>query len=157
MPDTITKEQRSKNMSRIRSKNTSPELQVRSALHRMGYRYRLHDKNLPGKPDIALKKYRTVIFVHGCFCHRHKDCKFAYTPKSRIDFWETKFKRNIERHEEVVTHLEKLGWKVLTVWECETSTSQELMGVLIDQLPNCCYDQIRMSNKRRLIWQVNKA
>jgi DNA mismatch endonuclease (patch repair protein) len=101
----------------------------------MGYRYRLHDKNLPGKPDIALKKYRTVIFVHGCFWHRHKNCKFAYTPKSRIDFWETKFKRNIGRHEEVVTQLEKLGWKVLTVWECEVSNSDWVREVLTSKIP----------------------
>lgn len=133
--DRISKEHRSWNMSRIRSKNTKPELKVRSMLHNMGYRFRLHKKDLPGKPDIVLSKYRTVIFVHGCFWHRHADCKFAYMPKSRIDFWETKFKSNIERHAEVVTHLEKLGWKVLTIWECETSTSQELTGMLINQLP----------------------
>ena len=128
--DRISKEHRSWNMSRIRSKNTEPELKVRSLLHRMGYRFRLHNKNLPGKPDIVLSKYRTVIFVHGCFWHRHTDCKFAYTPKSKVEFWEAKFKRNIERHEEVTKQLEKLGWKVLTIWECETSAPNELKKML---------------------------
>ncbi len=132
--DRISKEHRSWNMSRIRSVNTTPELKVRSALHRMGYRYRLHDKTLPGKPDIVLSKYRTVIFVHGCFWHRHTDCKFAYMPKSRIDFWETKFKRNIERHEEVSTRLEKLRWKVITVWECETANTDVLKEILTSKL-----------------------
>lgn len=132
--DRISKERRSWNMSRIRSKNTRPELKVRSMLNNMGYRFRLNKKDLPGKPDIVLSKYRTVIFVHGCFWHRHADCKFAYMPKSRSDFWETKFKRNIERHEEVSTHLEKLGWKVITVWECETSAPNELKKMLTTHL-----------------------
>jgi len=133
--DRISKERRSWNMSRIRSTNTKPERKVRSMLHHMGYRFRLHKKDLPGKPDIVLSKHRKVIFVHGCFWHRHTDCKFAYTPKSRVEFWEAKFKRNIERHEEVTKQLEELGWNVTTIWECETSSSQELMGVLINQLP----------------------
>lgn len=133
--DRISEEHRSWNMSRIRSKNTKPELKVRSVLHNMGYRFRLHSNKLPGKPDIVLSKYRTVIFVHGCFWHRHTDCKLAYTPKSRIDFWETKFQNNIERHEEVVVQLEKLGWRVLTIWECETSTPQYIKEILVKQLP----------------------
>ena len=108
-------------MSRIKSSNTKPELTVRSILHRMGYRFRLHRKDLPGKPDIVLPKYKTVIFVHGCFWHRHKDCKYAYTPKSRIDFWERKFKANINRDLDVKKRLKELGWKVLVIWECEIS------------------------------------
>ena len=108
-------------MSRIKSSNTKPELTVRSILHRMGYRFRLHRKDLPGKPDIVLPKYKTVIFVHGCFWHRHEGCKYAYTPKSRIDFWERKFKANINRDLDVKKRLKELRWKVLVIWECEIS------------------------------------
>jgi DNA mismatch endonuclease (patch repair protein) len=84
-------------MSRIKDRNTKPEIIVRKALHRLGYRFRLHRKDLPGRPDIVLPKYKTVIFVHGCYWHRHKGCKYAYTPKSRVEFWERKFKENSER------------------------------------------------------------
>ena len=97
MTDILSKERRSWNMSRIRGSDTKPELLVRSLLHRMGYRFRLHRKDLPGRPDIVLPKYRTVIFVHGCFWHRHKGCKYAYTPKSRTDFWQNKFQGTVER------------------------------------------------------------
>ena len=90
-------EQRSRNMSAIKSKNTKPEIKVRKALHSMGYRFRLHKKDLPGSPDIVLPKYKTVIFVHGCFWHRHQNCKYASNPKTRREFWEKKFKENIER------------------------------------------------------------
>ncbi|RZB35059.1 MAG: DNA mismatch endonuclease, patch repair protein [Desulfobacteraceae bacterium Eth-SRB1] len=119
--DKLTPEHRSWNMSRIRSGNTKPELLVRSLLHRMGYRFRLHRKDLPGKPDIVLPKYRTVIFVHGCFWHRHEDCKYAYIPKSRREFWDNKFKTNIERDKKVNQKLMNLGWKVNIIWECELS------------------------------------
>ena len=108
-------------MSRIRSGNTKPELLVRSLLHRMGYRFRLHQKDLPGKPDIVLPKYKTVIFVHGCFWHRHENCKYAYMPKSRQKFWNNKFKTNIERDKKVNQQLKNLGWKVNIIWECELS------------------------------------
>ncbi|WP_432799923.1 very short patch repair endonuclease [Poriferisphaera sp. WC338] len=118
MVDRLSKSQRSWNMSRIKSRDTKPEIAVRSALHRMGYRFRLNRKDLPGKPDIVLPKYKTVIFVHGCFWHRHEGCKYSYMPKSRIEFWEKKFKRNVERDAEVRKQLEDLGWKVVVVWEC---------------------------------------
>lgn len=108
-------------MSRIRAKNTKPELFTRSMLHRMGYRYRLHVKELPGKPDIVLPKYHTVVFVNGCFWHGHRGCKYAYKPKSRESFWSTKFKDNMKRDNEVSQQLNELGWKVLVIWECETS------------------------------------
>ena len=121
MVDHLTKEKRSWNMSRIRSGNTKPELLVRSLLHRMGYRFRLHQKDLPGKPDIVLPKYKTVIFVHGCFWHRHENCKYAYMPKSRQKFWNNKFKTNIERDKKVNQQLKNLGWKVNIIWECELS------------------------------------
>ncbi len=106
-------------MSRIRAENTRPEVLIRSALHRMGYRFRLHVRTLPGSPDIVLPKLKTVIFVHGCFWHRHPKCKYAYNPKSRIDFWQTKFRRNVERDQAVIKKLRALGWKVKIVWECQ--------------------------------------
>lgn len=118
--DTISKEKRSWNMGQIRSKNTKPEIIVRQILHKSGYRFRIHRKDLPGCPDIVLPKYKTVIQVHGCFWHRHKNCKFAYTPKTRNDFWENKFNVNIERDKHMITSLQNLGWKVIIVWECET-------------------------------------
>jgi len=119
MADILTKEKRSWNMSRIRSKDTIPEKIVRSTLHQMGYRFRLHVKDLPGKPDIVLTKYKTVIFVHGCFWHRHPRCKYAYTPKSRIEFWNKKFKDNIKRFTTVEKELKELNWKIVVIWECE--------------------------------------
>jgi len=128
--DRISPEHRSWNMSRIHSGNTKPEIIVRSLLHRMGCRFRLHRKDLPGKPDIVLPKYRTVIFVHGCFWHRHSGCRYAYTPKSRINFWEEKFSRNIERDHEAKDKLKILNWKVLTIWECETRDMQSLITKL---------------------------
>ena len=109
-------------MSRIRSRDTKPEMVVRRLLHSLGHRYRLHRKGLPGKPDIVLPKYRTVIFVHGCFWHRHPGCKYAYTPKSRLEFWNKKFDENVRRDRENKKALRKLGWKVIVVWECEINT-----------------------------------
>jgi DNA mismatch endonuclease (patch repair protein) len=121
-------------MSRIRGANTKPEIRVRSLLHHMGYRFRLHRKDLPGKPDIVLPKYETVIFVHGCFWHRHPDCQFAYTPKSRVEFWTKKFARNVERHDEVEAELTSLGWNVVVVWECETRDEETLYELLTERL-----------------------
>ena len=117
--DKITKEKRSWNMSRVRSKNTKPELLVRSSLHKMGYRFRLHVKRLPGNPDVVLPKYKAVIFVHGCFWHQHTGCKKATHPKQNLDFWKEKLARNIERDKQVDKELKHLGWNVLTIWECE--------------------------------------
>lgn len=124
--DKLTKEHRSWNMGRIRSGNTKPELMVRSLLHKMGYRFRLHRKNLPGKPDIVLPKYKTVIFVNGCFWHRHAGCAKAYTPKSRVDFWEDKFRSNIERDNKAQDELKILGWKVIVIWECELADPESV-------------------------------
>ena len=112
-------EQRSMNMSAIKSKNTKPEIKVRKVLHSMGYRFRLHRKDLPGSPDIVLPKYKTVIFVHGCFWHRHKNCKYASTPKTRQEFWEAKFRENINRDKLNQENLSSKGWKIIIVWECE--------------------------------------
>jgi DNA mismatch endonuclease (patch repair protein) len=130
MVDSLSRKHRSWNMSRIRSRDTGPELLVRSALHRAGYRFRLHSKVLPGRPDIVLPKYHTVVFVHGCFWHRHKGCRFAYTPKSRVAFWNEKFRSNIERDRRNSKALRKLGWRVLTVWECQATSPERLLSKL---------------------------
>ena len=113
-------------MSRIKNRDTKPEIIVRSLLHRMGYRFRLHRTDLPGKPDIVLPRYKTVVFVHGCFWHRLKGCKFAYTPKSRVAFWKEKFRKNVERDKQVKKQLRSLDWKVVVVWECEVSRIDDL-------------------------------
>jgi DNA mismatch endonuclease (patch repair protein) len=113
-------------MLRIKESNTKPELAVRSLLHRMGYRFRLHKVDLPGKPDIVLSRYKTVIFVHGCFWHRHKDCRFPYTPKSRTEFWLKKLESNVVRDNQVKFDLELSGWRVITVWECELRELDQL-------------------------------
>ena len=128
--DHLSKEKRSWNMSRIRSKNTKPEILVRSQLHRSGYRFRLHVKDLPGKPDIVLPKYKSVIFVNGCFWHRHRGCKYAYKPKSKVKFWNRKFTQNIKRQEEVTKQLRKLKWNVLVIWECEVNNEKTFKKVL---------------------------
>jgi len=119
--DRISKELRSWNMSRVRSKNTNPEMIVRSFLHKNGFRFRLHVKNLPGHPDIVLPKYKTVVDVRGCFWHRHKGCKKATMPSTNADFWKNKFKQNIERDKQHAKELKALGWNLIVVWECETS------------------------------------
>jgi len=124
--DQLSKEHRSWNMSRIRSKNTSPEKAMRSLLHRLGYRFRLHRKDLPGQPDIVLPRFQTVIFVHGCYWHRHKSCKYAYTPKTHIEFWQRKFDENVERDKRILTSISKRGWRILIVWECEISNEESL-------------------------------
>lgn len=134
MADTLSTEKRSWNMSRIRGKDTQPELIVRSILHRYGFRFRLHHKGLPGKPDIVLRKYKTVILVHGCFWHRHNNCPDATTPKSRSGYWENKFKENTERDKRTTEALKNSGWKVIIVWECETSKPEKLINRLIEEI-----------------------
>ena len=125
-------EQRSRNMSAIKSKNTKPEIKVRKVLHSMGYRFRLHSKDLPGSPDIVLPKYKTVIFVHGCFWHRHENCKYASTPKTRKDFWNKKFKENIKRDSEIQDKIKNLDWRSVVIWECETKNIENLRDKIID-------------------------
>ena len=117
-------------MSRIGSRDTKPELVVRSALHRMGYRFRLHRKDLPGTPDIVLPRHGTVIFVHGCFWHRHKGCSACYTPKTRTEFWKKKFGDNVRRDRRNTRLLRQRGWKVFVVWECETGSDSKLQRLL---------------------------
>lgn len=118
MADIVSPEQRSRNMSAIHSKNTKPEVYLRKLLFADGYRYRIADKTIPGHPDIFLRKYNTAIFVHGCFWHRHQDCKYAYTPKTKVDFWQKKFDDNVRRDAVVGEELKKRGIKCLIVWEC---------------------------------------
>ena len=117
--DTFTKEIRSRNMSHIRSKDTSPELILRHYLFSKGLRYRINDKLLPGKPDIVLKRYKTAIFVHGCFWHCHEGCKYFVIPKSNQDYWIKKLNRNKERDQETFQKLKEMGWNIIIVWECE--------------------------------------
>ena len=117
----MSKSKRSKLMSRIRSKDTEPEMIVRKTVHALGYRYRLHRRDLPGTPDLVFSGSRKVVFVHGCFWHRHKGCQNATEPKTRPDFWKKKFRRNVERDKEAIAKLEAMGWQVLIIWECETS------------------------------------
>lgn len=119
MPDVHTPEQRHKNMAAIHSSSTKPELKLRRALWSLGFRYRINEKHLPGKPDIVLPKYRTVIFIHGCFWHGHKDCRYYTVPKTNTEFWTAKVTRNKQRDQEVWRQLEAKGWYVIIVWECE--------------------------------------
>lgn len=130
MVDSLSKKHRSWNMSRIQAKNTKPEMIVRSMIHKWGFRFSLHRKDLPGKPDIVLPKYETVIFVHGCFWHRHPRCKYAYTPKSRVEFWEQKFTDNVKRDRRNRRELRKLGWDAVIVWECLTKDVDKLAAYL---------------------------
>lgn len=116
--DIKSKEARSQNMSRIRSKNTKPEIYFRKLLFAKGYRYRIADKSIPGHPDAFLRKYNTAVFVHGCFWHRHQGCKYAYNPKSRIEFWQKKFDDNVRRDAVVRTALRENKIKCLVIWEC---------------------------------------
>lgn len=147
MADLLTSNQRSYCMSRIRGKNTKPEILVRKGLHARGFRFRLHNRKLPGSPDIVLPKYGVAIMVNGCFWHGHKGCQYANEPKSNIGFWQAKIARNRHRDEVTVAHLEALGWHVITIWECE------LRGVdksdrRIDELVNEIYDAGLMKQKR---------
>ncbi len=136
MADVHSKEIRSYNMSRIRGKDTKPELVVRKFLFSQGFRYRLHNKNLPGKPDIVLSKYRTVIFIHGCFWHGHTDCKYFVVPKTRTDWWIKKINNNINNDRNALVTLADLGWKIIILWECQLKkhTIQKTLGALPAQI-----------------------
>lgn len=118
MSDTLTNEQRHHWMSQIRSKNTKPEVLVRKELFRRGYRYRINVSKLPGKPDIVLPKYKTVIFVNGCFWHGHEGCKHFVLPKSNVEYWQAKIRSNQRRDKNAIIMLQQIGWNVITIWEC---------------------------------------
>lgn len=127
---------RSALMQKVRQRHTKPELIVRRTVHALGYRFRLHRKDLPGSPDLALPKHKIAIFVHGCFWHRHPGCRLASTPKSNSEFWNDKFRRNVERDSRKETELRDLGWRVMVVWECETRDPENLRRLIknfIDQ------------------------
>ena len=130
--DFLTKEHRSWIMSRVKSKDTTPERIVRSYLFRHGFRFRLHVKNLPGHPDIVLPKYKTVIEIRGCFWHRHKGCKKATIPSSNTEYWLTKFKENVKRDKRHARELKALGWQLIVVWGCETTKKRFPPSVLSD-------------------------
>ena len=132
--DTASPEKRSWIMRQVKGRDTSPEKIVRSLLHRMGYRFRLQRDDLPGKPDIVLPRFKTVVFVNGCFWHRHSGCKRATTPATNVDYWQTKFERNVARDARNQAELEKMGWRVVIVWECELKDKTTLEKRLDDYL-----------------------
>ena len=151
MVDKLTSSQRSRCMSRIRGKNTKPEILVRKGLHARGFRFRLHNKKLPGSPDIVLPKYGVAIMVNGCFWHGHKGCRYATKPKTNIEFWETKIARNRHRDEVTTAHLEALGWTVITIWECELRNSSQL-----DDRLDALAEEIRYAGEVKRIRDINK-
>ena len=134
MTDTLTREERSRRMGLIRSRDTKPEIRVRRLLHSLGYRFRVRGLDLLGRPDVVFLPRRKAIFVHGCFWHRHPGCARTRTPKSRTEFWESKFRRNVDRDLEVMDGLTNMGWETLVVWECQTERIDELRPRLTDFL-----------------------
>lgn len=133
--DFVSKDKRSAIMRGVKSRDTKPEVLVRSLLHRNGYRFRLHPKELPGKPDILLPKHRLAIFVHGCFWHQHVGCPDGRRPTSNVSFWEKKFSSNAERDRKSIRLLHQQGWTTLTIWECQTRKTDELTKALRTKLP----------------------
>lgn len=139
MTDVHSKSVRSFNMSKIRNRDTKPEMIVRRFLHKYGFRYRLHDKRLSGKPDIVMAKYKVLIFIHGCFWHSHNGCKFARIPASNTDYWLPKLMNNMIKDEGNIQKLQKEGWRVIVVWECElkgektNSTLKSLIANIVDE------------------------
>lgn len=142
--DKLSPSRRSWNMAQIRGRDTAPELAVRSALHRLGFRFRLRNYGLPGRPDVVLVRRKVAVFVHGCFWHRHKRCRFAYSPKSNTAFWSLKFDDNVTRDARSRRALQRLGWQVIVVWECQTLDPAALAQNLTASL-----DRIRALSLRR--------
>lgn len=136
MVDIVDARTRSRMMAAIRSRNTAPEILVRQYLHATGLRFRLHDRRLPGTPDICLPKYQTAVFVHGCFWHRHPACRFATTPSSRENFWTQKFSANVARDQAKAAALRAAGWQVLVVWACQLSEPSALDALFFDIVGN---------------------
>lgn len=134
--DTLAPEQRSLLMSRIRGKDTGPELRVRQLAYALGFRFRLHRRDLPGSPDLVFASRRKAIFVHGCYWHRHAGCRYAYSPKSNVQFWQAKFAANVARDQIATKALREQGWQVLVIWECETRDAEALRGRLAAFLKN---------------------
>lgn len=138
MADVHSKAVRSYNMSRIKAVNTKPELLVRKYLHAKGFRYKLHDSNLPGKPDLVLPKYHTVIFVHGCFWHGHNNCKYFTIPKTRSEWWEEKINKNIANDNKTIQLLKQMGWKIIVIWGCDlkSGNKETVLNKLVLQITN---------------------
>jgi len=128
MPDRLSPEERSAHMRRIRKVDTKPELVVRRTAHRLGYRFRLHRRELPGTPDLVFPRLRKVVLVHGCFWHQHPGCRLARLPKSRLDYWLPKLRRNQERDAQAIKSLRRLGWRVLVLWECQAAREEAVAG-----------------------------
>ncbi len=141
MTDIVDKQTRSRMMAGIRGKDTKPELALRRALHARGFRYRLHALHVPGRPDIVLPKHRAVIFVHGCFWHRHAGCRYTTTPSTRPEFWQAKFNANVARDSSVRTALLESGWRVVTVWECALRKPE----------------QVEQTTESLAVWLIGKA
>ena len=156
MADKLSSTQRKYCMSRIRGKNTKPEILVREGLHARGFRFRLHNKKLPGSPDIVLPKYGVAIMVNGCFWHGHKGCRYATKPKSNVEFWETKIARNRHRDEVTNAHLEALGWHVITVWECELRGKSQATSRL-DALAEEIREAGAAKSKLKELYKRNRA
>lgn len=153
MADKLTAQQRHHCMSCIRGKNTKPEILVRKGLHARGFRFRLQDKRLPGKPDLVLPKYGVAIMVNGCFWHGHKGCKYATRPKTNMEFWDTKIARNKHRDEVTAAHLEALGWTVIIVWECELRGKEKAEArilVLADEIRSAGELKKQKEERRKL-------
>jgi DNA mismatch endonuclease, patch repair protein len=139
MADRLSPQDRSRNMAQIKGRDTGPELRVRRALHAAGFRFRLQRRDLPGRPDLVLPRWRTAIFVHGCFWHRHAGCRNAAVPKSRVAYWRAKFDANTARDARSVGLLVAQGWTVIVIWECETDEAARIVGIVRDRLPSAAY------------------
>ena len=132
--DIVDSKRRSKMMSRIKGRDTVPEIAVRRIAHRLGFRFRLYRKDLPGCPDLVFPRFRAVVFVHGCFWHRHCGCRYAYLPKTRVRFWNDKFRGNVARDRRNEAALREIGWRVLVIWECETRDREHVKKQLLSYL-----------------------
>lgn len=144
MADIVSRSKRKEMMSSVKQRHTKPEITVRKLLHRLGYRFRLHSKKLPGTPDIVLPKYKSVIFVHGCFWHQHKGCRKSRRPTSNVEFWNEKLDKNIERDNRKESELKNAGWKVLTVWDCEIKDED----LLIEKVKNFLTQSAKNANQK---------
>lgn len=130
MTDILDKQTRSRMMAGIKGKDTKPELVLRRAVHARGFRYRLHSKNVPGRPDLVFPKHDAIVFVHGCFWHRHERCRYTTTPTTRPEFWQAKFAANVARDAAIQGHLKETGWRVATVWECSLRKTEQLAATI---------------------------
>lgn len=150
MVDHVSASKRSDIMRSVRSRDTGPERIVRSAAHRLGLRFRLHAKDLPGKPDMTFPKWKTVLFVHGCYWHRHKNCPKATMPKSNVDFWTAKFSTNVARDNMHYRQLKRLGWRVLIFWQCEVGSRDAAEDLLRRRFPCVGFEADQPSEQRRI-------